>query len=157
MKRNRGSAMVKSLGVVVVVAAAAGFAWMKYSESKQRERVSATIIAARGTTTALQAWFEDQGSFNDVDLESSTGGTLKHAATGMRVGANLPALADLTWTVTSGGNAITIAWAYADGCTGTDCDGKFCVVCDAASASCATGIDAANDRLGLDSNASACP
>ena len=157
MSTKKGFTLVELMVVVAIVAILAAVALPMYSTFKQKARVSSAMNAAKGTTQALQSWFDDKYNFNNIDVAANTGGALKDTANNIRVGSGLPEIPDLTWTVVPSGNKIAISWAYSEGCPATDCDGKLCLECESDNDLCRIGVDVDKDDLGFDKNVAACP
>ena len=154
---KKGFTLIELMVVVAIISILTAVALPMYSTFKQKARVGSAMNAAKGTTQALQAWFTDTFNFNNIDVNANIGGALKDTANNIRIGSGLPEIPDLTWTIIPSGNKIAIAWAYSDGCPGTDCDGKLCLECFANNDLCRIGIDVEKDDLGFDQNIGSCP
>jgi len=136
----------------------AAIALPMYSTFKQKGKVSGPVKACTGGQTAFQNWFDDNGSFANIDVTEPEGGALSDTVTGVRVGAGLPRIEDMLWTVTPGATTpttaqIDISWDFTtNSCPDIPCDGKFCLLCNSDQDICVYAIATSDGRLGFDYN-----
>ncbi len=162
MKNARGFTLVELMVVVAVLAILAAVAIPMYSNFKLKGRVSTAVRACSGVGHALQAWFEDRGQFDNIDVVSPTGGSLEAAT--IKVGAGLPTVENMEWQI--GGiskvgeiGRIEITFDFTTTrCPDIACDGKFCLECDSSTDKCNHAIVVGvNNRLGFNRNAANIP
>ena len=153
--RRKGFTLVELMVVVAIIAILAAVAVPMYTKFKQKSTASGPVKVCLGVTQALEAWFDEQGDFTSVGRlgDSSLQGTDSGTGNNVKVGANIPDLEQVTWTVTGAASQIVISWAFAGNkCPSAICNGAYCLSCNRSVGSCNLQIKFSSSDLGLDKN-----
>ena len=147
--RRKGFTLVELMVVVAIIAILAAVAVPMYTKFKQKATASGPIKTSMGTVQALQAYFDEYGTFTGTTRAAS--GALE--ASSIKIGANLPSIEEVTWSVNgSSGSRVEISWSFGGStkCPSTICNGRLCLECDSTEGTCEVAIAVAEANLGLD-------
>lgn len=155
MKHYKAFTLVEMMVVVAIIGILAAVTAPMYSTFKQKSRVNNAIGSTMGAARALQIYFQDKFNFHDLTVDPN-GGALRNSTNNIRLGAGLPQISGLNWSITPGDSVVQIRWTFLDGCPPGVCDGKLCLKCPTEDDVCSIGIDVSDDELGFDKNTAAC-
>ena len=164
---KKGFTLVELMVVIAIIAILTAISVPMFSRFKQRSMVGNVIKSAMGNTSALQSWWDEAESFNNVAVAVVPNGALltgvDEFGNTVALGSSLTSMSDLTWAIDQTSNSLLVLrWNYlSTRCPNIECGGRYCISCTSDGCYTEVKLNTPTNSLGLNrkqrSSVDVCP
>lgn len=132
---KKGFSLVELMVVVAIIAILTAIALPMYSTARNKAKANAAIGAAQGFRGPLTSWYDENGSFANLNFDPAQNRIYMTNLEGATVnlGVDLPANRGLTWsteTISAGTSETFVINFLFENETCHPCSGRWCITCE---------------------------